>query len=319
MTAERSKTPSRKGGLIVPALLILVCAIGLGAPFLSADRIELDMFSHFRLHFLGLAAVALLAISVRRFWLPVLVLGVCAVPVAVALAPALALSDASSTRPAANEKRVKVLTYNTWFRNDDWPALEAYLRQEDADFVVMMEFGPSKKPMLDRLKALYPYRTDCISVTNCYLALLSKHPFEEAKYRTGWQGPPIIWARFGEELGGLTLIGVHLSRPPAVPRQLSQIEALARAVRKRGTPIVVAGDFNATQWSHMLMAFEKGSGLKRLTGTPTWPTYLFGLPQLAIDHIFSSSELRTLSRPVRGRDVGSDHLPVSVVLGLQTE
>lgn len=316
MTAARSKTRSRKSGLIVPGLILCACVAGLGAPLLSATRIEFDVFSHFRLHFLGLGAAALLAIAARRFWLPVLLLGVCAVPVAIALAPNLGSSEVASVQPTASGKRIKVLTYNTWFRNDDWPALEAYLRKEDADFVVMMEFGPSKKPMLDRLKTLYPHRTDCIAVTNCYLVLLSKYPFKEAKHRTGWQGPPIIWARFGDELGGLTLIGAHLSRPPFAPRQLSQIEALARAVRKRGKPIVVAGDFNATRWSHMLMAFEKGSGLKRLTSRPTWPTYFFGLPQLGIDHIFASKEIRALSKPSRGPHGGSDHLPVSVVLDL---
>ena len=291
---------------------------GLVAPQFATRWIELDIFSHFRLHFIGVAVVSLLAMRLKRAWLAVLVVGVCATPFVITATASFMQEQASLDEAAKGDIRLKVLTYNTWFRNDDWPALETYLRKEDADIVVMMEYGPSKRPMLDKLKDLYPYQRDCISVTHCFLVLLSKTPFEKAGHKTGWKGPPIIWAKFGDEFSGLTVIGAHLSRPPFAKFQLRQMQMLSGEVLKRGGPVIVAGDFNATRWSHMLDAFEAGSGLQRLTGAPTWPTFFFGFPQLGIDHIFVSRGIRLLSSPHRGEDVGSDHLPISATLAVPT-
>ncbi len=129
------------------------------------------------------------------------------------------------------------------------------------------------------------------------LVLLSKKPFEEAGHKTKWSGPPIIWARYGEYLNGLTIIGAHLPRPPSVTPQYLQVRELAKETLKVGDPVIVAGDFNATQWSYTLSAFQEFSGLWRLTSEPTWPTQFFGLAQFGIDHIFISNGVRPLAIP----------------------
>lgn len=317
MTERRARTWFGWLGLVLSVLLLLAALGGMLAPYLAPRWIEFDIFSHFRLHFIGLAVVAFCAMFFRRMWPVVLVAGLGATPVIIAAQPSLIDRADAVIETGDNEVAVKVLTYNTWFRNDDWPALEAYLRKEDADIVVMMEVGPSKRPLLARLRELYPYQQDCIAIGNCYLVMLSKQPFESSGHKTRWSGPVMIWARFGEELSGLTVIGTHLSRPPFAAMQLRQVKELAGEALKLGGPMIVAGDFNATQWSYILHAFQSFSGLGRLTGEPTWPTYFFGLPQLGIDHIFVSSGVRQLSRPRRGEDVGSDHLPMSVLLAVE--
>lgn len=319
MTKPHSRNWFGRLGAVLSSLVLLAALAGLAAPYLAARWIELDVFSNLRLHLIAIAAIALIAAFCRRLWPMVLIAGFIATPIAVAVQPSIAWRSDGPKQTVDGEVPLKVLTYNTWFRNDDWETLEAYLRKEDADIVVMMEFGPSKRPLLARLKSMYPHQTDCVSIPLCYLVLLSKKPFESAGNKTRWAGPVIVWARFGSSLGGLTVIGTHLSRPPYAASQLRQVKELAGEARKQGEPVVVVGDFNATGWSHILNVFETASGLARLTSAPTWPTYFLGLPQVGIDHIFISGGIRALADPKRGDDAGSDHLPVSVDLAVQAK
>lgn len=317
MTAHKSRNWLDWLGLTVCAFLMIGACVGLVAPYLAPWWIEFDIFSHFRMHFIGVASVAGIAMLSSRFRFLVLLIGLCLVPVAIFAVPdAFKTADTAAAAPHG-EVSVKVLTFNTWFENDDWPAIETYLREEDADIVVMMEFGPSKQPLLEKLKPLYPHQKNCISIGYCYLVLLSKLPFVAAGHKNKWEGPAYIWVRYGKELAGLTVIGTHLSRPPYAELQLRQMKNLAREARDMGERVVVAGDFNATQWSSMIGAFEAESGFARLTSQPTWPTYFLGMPQLGIDHIFISDGVRKLSEPASGEDAGSDHLPLSVHLSVK--
>ena len=303
-------------GLTICAFLMLGACLGLFAPYFAPWWIEFDLFSHFRMHFIAVAAVAGVAMLTLRLRFLVLLMGLCAVPVVISLIPG-AFTSADAVAAPDGEASLKVVTFNTWFENDNWPAIETYLREEDADIVVMMEFGPSKQPLLEKLKPLYPHQKDCISIGYCYLVLLSKLPFEAAGHKNKWEGPAYIWVRYGKELSGLTVIGTHLSRPPFAGIQLRQMKNLARKAREMGERVVVAGDFNATRWSLMVGAFEAESGFTRLTGQPTWPTYFLGMPQLGIDHIFISEGVRKLSEPASGQNAGSDHLPLSVHLSVK--
>jgi endonuclease/exonuclease/phosphatase family metal-dependent hydrolase len=43
------------------------------------------------------------------------------------------------------------------------------------------------------------------------------------------------------------------------------------------------------------------------------------MPQLAIDHVFVSPQLRVLEEPRIGRRSGSDHYPVTVTVAVPSE
>jgi endonuclease/exonuclease/phosphatase (EEP) superfamily protein YafD len=81
--------------------------------------------------------------------------------------------------------------------------------------------------------------------------------------------------------------------------------------------VVVLGDFNATPFSRILAMIVHKSDLRRITSLPSWPTYA-ELPQLAIDHIFLSRDVRVLQQPRIGRPSGSDHYPLTAVIGVET-
>jgi endonuclease/exonuclease/phosphatase (EEP) superfamily protein YafD len=92
-------------------------------------------------------------------------------------------------------------------------------------------------------------------------------------------------------------------------------------IRGRGDETaVVVGDFNLTPYSPYFAAFARASGLQPARGAAlaasTWPgmlaTWGLGIP---IDHVFVSSNANVVAHEV-GPDLGSDHLPVAVILAL---
>lgn len=128
----------------------------------------------------------------------------------------------------------------------------------------------------------------------------------------------MVRATFGRELSGLTLIGAHTIRFPNLRAQLTQLGELADLARKLPGPRIVLGDFNATPSSRLLRSFEQRSLLRRLDGwLPTWPART-QIPQLAIDHIFASEEVKTVEEVRIGNNAGSDHFPLVVRVAIQT-
>jgi endonuclease/exonuclease/phosphatase (EEP) superfamily protein YafD len=77
----------------------------------------------------------------------------------------------------------------------------------------------------------------------------------------------------------------------------------------------VMGDFNATPFSRMLTSLQEATGMSRLTELPTWPAW-FGLPQVAIDHIFVSEGIRPVTGEEIGNPSGSDHFPIAMTLAI---
>jgi endonuclease/exonuclease/phosphatase (EEP) superfamily protein YafD len=210
------------------------------------------------------------------------------------------------------------MSFNTWLSNADWRAVAQEIERHDPDILALVEFGSEKGPLLDVLASRYPHRTDCLEKPYCHMALLSKFAIRSTESRALWQGPPQIVARFGSELANLTVVGVHTLRPPHFRSQFTQMRALARQLVRIGGTRIVMGDFNATPFSRMARTFSRRSGLTRITSLPTWPSRFAGLPQIAIDHIFLSPDLKVVGRVRIGNSAGSDHYPVIADILLPT-
>ena len=224
---------------------------------------------------------------------------------------------AGVTAPAGT-RIVRVMSFNTWVGNSNVEALAAEIERNDPDILVLLEYGPEKRALAERLRAKYRFQDDCVHLENCFMAIFSKYQIVDFESHAEWAGPPIVRATFGNELSGLTVIGAHTIRFPYLRAQLAQLGQLGDLVRKLPGPRIVMGDFNATPSSRMLASFEQRSGLRRLdVWLPSWPARL-KLPQLAIDHIFASEEVKSVE-PVRiGDNAGSDHFPVVVRVALPT-
>lgn len=318
LAAERREKRRRGRGKFECELGILFAILGLIATRLGNVWIGFDVFSHFSLHF----SLALIAFLIGRFMprarLFTAMLVMLAGIVAIGVWPHVASLGAGTVgAPAAGEKVLRVAQFNTWYFNENIDAVGTEIERLDADIVTLAEFGPNKRPLLDRLKYKYPYQATCNRIDFCNLVVLSKHPFESDSARVEWEGPPYISVRFGPELGRLTVFGVHTIRFPYSRAQFKQVRALARLLASLPEPRLVMGDFNATPFSRILATFAEESGLTRVTDLPSWPAEL-ELPQFAIDHIFIDEGMRTVSAESIGNPSGSDHFPVVVTIAVRT-
>lgn len=120
-------------------------------------------------------------------------------------------------------------------------------------------------------------------------------------------------------IGDTVIFALHPRSPTSARGSEERDRLLAAATELAAAepgPTIVAGDLNATPWSHALRSMQDDAELRNsLRGyglQPTWPAdwRLFSIP---IDHVLMSSDLTTVSRAT-GPPNGSDHLPVTVVV-----
>jgi endonuclease/exonuclease/phosphatase (EEP) superfamily protein YafD len=299
-------------GLLAGANLALAAVICTGFSVVS------DAIAPLTGHFICLGLTASLALMLRRWTLPLLVAGTVATAgvhvwlgLAACCGPAAALARAQITQIAAqaSPQALTVLALNTWDKLDDARPIASYLATVPADVVVLSEFGEGKGPLLDDLKAAYPYQASCARDWHCSLALLSRVPLEASGVgRVTSEGPDFIWARVG---GSLTIVGTHVHRPSRNPwLHERQVLALAQFMRRIDGAVVLAGDLNTSPWSNAFRRLRNVSGLvSASTLLPTWPVWPLPLPQVALDHILVSSDLAVTAAGT-GPAVGSDHLPI---------
>lgn len=224
--------------------------------------------------------------------------------------------QAKAQPPATAELRqVKVATFNTWFPNETPEAVIEEVARLDADVITLIEFGADKVQLLPKLQKQYPYQADCNSLSYCHLAILSKVPLASVNTKVHWKGPPLMHAMLGGDLAGLNVVAVHTTRFPHFRAQLKQANALAEMVSQMSGPKIVMGDFNATQFSRITQVVTNDAGLVRWTDMPSWPSWS-GLPQIAIDHVFTSPGIRMSLGEELGNPSGSDHFPVTMTLSV---
>lgn len=309
----------RRRGRYACAAGLLLGLAGLAAGRLGALWILFDVFAQLTPQFAMMALAFAIGYAMPRARVLVACVLLVAGVVAWGTWPHLASGGTAPTIEARpGERSVRLMSFNTWFLNSNADAVAGEIERQDPDIVVLVELGPEKRAVLDRLNARYPYRDDCLHLDYCYMAILSKFPITDFESHVRWEGPPVIRATFGPELGNLTVIGAHTIRFPHMRGQLRQLAELASFAGKFAGPRAVMGDFNATPFSRLLASFKSLSGLARMTDLPTWPART-QLPQLAIDHIFLSQTVRPLGPARIGSNAGSDHFPVILDIAVKSE
>ncbi len=294
-------------------LLVVIFASYLG--FLNEKA---DALSHFRLHFslVLLVFIPLLTI-LKHKKLAFIAVGIVVLNTATAFTyPGQPVEAITSTKP------VKLMTLNLLRSAMNEEKVLRLIARERPDIILLQEIHGNKVGLLSRLKNLYPWQQHCAFRRSCGVAILSRHPWQQAY--SGNKGPDhlaIAWARFDQGLANLRIASVHI-RWPFFSDQKSQLNTAYRETALSDQPLIIAGDFNATPWSWTMKSFAYENKL-RLAGPlrPTWPVFMRSnkcslcIPQFAIDHMFVSEKIRVLSKRT-GPDVGSDHLPVIIEIAL---
>lgn len=223
--------------------------------------------------------------------------------------------------------RIKILSLNVWSQNSNLGAVEAFIRAEAPEIILLQEASTKRhRELLARLGDMYP--TNFNTQPHCSTRVLSRLRLVQD---VGLASCDLVGARLElpQQLGGgeIVAVSVHLPRgvSPAIQGQVSAArEFLPRVARESA---IIGGDFNSTPWSASLRRFDHIPGISRRTrGLATWPSprqnplgpWSPPWPLFPIDHVYATTDWRTVS--VRaGPDVGSDHLPVIVELVRRTE
>ena len=213
------------------------------------------------------------------------------------------------------ETLLRVATFNAYHKNRDWAAVSAEIERLDPDVITLFELEELAPALLNNLQLRYPHHASCPEFPKCTTVLLSKLPYTPILPGKSLSEADYVAGQFGGALNGLTISGVHLSRFPESAKQLAQAKAVSQFMETLGKRRILMGDFNATPDSWVMNTIEKSNGLARLTLMPTWPS-MFGLPQLAIDHILVAPGIRVLSPVEPGNNAGSDHYPAAINLAI---
>jgi endonuclease/exonuclease/phosphatase (EEP) superfamily protein YafD len=314
--ASPQRLRRRKTGRFECQLGLLIGLLGLVASRLGQLWIAFDVFSQFTLQFVAITFAFLVGVLLPRARLLAAFMVLMAGLAGIGVWPHIASREPRPIDVLRNgETPLKVATFNTWFANDQPDRLKAEIERLDSDIITLVELAPGKRPMLDALLARYPYQATCFDKDFCNLAILSKLPILGHEARVNWEGPPLMTAKFELKTGGLTVIAVHTIRFPHSRAQFRQVLALDGFVETIPGSKLIMGDFNATPFSRIIAAVAGRTGMTRLTMLPSWPSHL-DLPQMAIDHIFVTPDIRAISGEAIGNPAGSDHYPVTMTLAV---
>jgi len=267
------------------------------------------------------------------------------------LFPRFVRGNAVIRSDAEQEASLTVVTFNVWGANPQLDRVVAWLRETNADIVLLQEVPPVWAGVpIPQLNDLYPYQvSQSLEFRPWGDAILSQHPIL-VHNRYALEGDfasneriEVVW---NEQT--VAIYNVHLSMPQRddphihLPlyhpflnmllkyddmRRNAQVDRLLGVLATEAYPFIVGGDFNmsdnAVKYGDIARQLrdayrETGSGFGS-----TWPyAPVAGLPSfvpplLRIDYIWHSAMFRTL-HAATGPELGSDHFPVIAVLGRET-
>lgn len=308
--------------------LLVLASVGLLAVTIAGSAGPwhwlLDLTSHFRMHYLAAATVvvALAAVAASRTALALAVAAL--VWNGWLIAPyylgqgALASRDAAIDAPA-----VKVIALNVLTSNPHKARVVDYLRRQSADIVGLSEIDERWRHALEELADIYPHRLYEPRSDNFGIALFSKLPWQSARVlRHRASGVPSIIAHIGRQGTDVLLVVTH-PPPPMGPHYTAMRDAdlaeTAELCVSQPVPCMIIGDLNATPWSsafrHLVQrARVRDSALGHGIQT-TWNAQS-PLIRIPIDHILVPATASVETRRI-GPELGSDHLPVEVVVRIR--
>jgi endonuclease/exonuclease/phosphatase (EEP) superfamily protein YafD len=174
---------------------------------------EWEMINHFRPYIAaGFTAMLAFAFVLGSRTLMLTALAFNALNAALLLVP---VTLQASTAPRSSAPRFKLITFNVYAGNHDFDVTARFLREADADIVVLQEVTHKHGDnLLPDLRDLYPYQLSCDRTIRCGLAILSKTPWTEADFSAGDRDrPPLIWARYGTDAEGYRVAGTQFGTP----------------------------------------------------------------------------------------------------------
>ncbi|MET9832131.1 endonuclease/exonuclease/phosphatase family protein [Streptomyces sp. NPDC006385] len=292
-TASPDGRPRRRAGRWLPALLLAGVTVVVGCRVADTDGITpVPQLLAFLPWLLVPTGCALLLSLLARWWVG-LFWGVVVLGLLAWFIEPYGKSEQPDGPPLAS---LRVLTSNVEFGHAT-DALVAAVRRERPDIVFVQECEYGCDATLKRaLGADYPHRAARVADGSAGSVVLSRFPLAPADGVDGAMAMPGAVA----DVRGHA-VRLQLAHPmPPLPgrtdqwrRELDELRDFAAADGR--TPLILAGDFNASQ-DHAAFRRILDTGLRdaaRLTGadrTPSWPARTAPTLGVQIDHVLLSAD-----------------------------
>ena len=311
--------------MIVPRLLpllllaMIVTALVTVAAMGARHHWSLELFSHFRMHYLVAQVGLLLLLVLLRQWPWAALAILTALPNLLVVGPYLpGAVQASAAMSPGDGRSHTLVAANLLHSQRKTGAMQAYLHDTFPDVLVLSEFTPRWAAALADLEQRYPHSMLKPRPDAWGMALYSRYPLVDQELLSlGDDRSSHFRVRLMLPAGVVELYAVHLASPISGRRagqRNRQLDVLAAqlAASDPAVPKIVAGDLNLTPYSPYFDQFLRAAGLedarRPLGHHGTWPAPL-GAAGIPIDHCLASPGVRVAS--VRaGRSAGSDHRPL---------
>ena len=273
----------------------------------------LDLFNHFQVQFAGALLLALLVLLCMKSWrLAGLVAVFFAVPV-IRIAPLFI-----KPKPVIIETSLRFATFNVLTSNNRYDDAVKWIRETNPDVIFLPEVNEVWGEVLSPLQDSYPHFIDHPVEGNFGFAFYSKLPIlSQEIISCGQLELPLLKARLKGPAGEFVFLGAH-PVPPATAFWAEErdifLQRIAEEVKKETLPVLLAGDLNATRWSHGMKPLFKVGLADSAAGFGIGATWQRSNPLVAIpiDHILFRNPAGPAwcSSHRVGPDLGSDHRPV---------
>ncbi len=300
---------------LIQAAAALCAVFSIATLFDSAHRL-LELFSHFRLQYLGGAVVlAILLFALRQVrW------GIGLTLVALINAwTVLPYYQHASPETSQGGATLTLLHTNILSSNTAYDELIALIDQTAPDVVLVQEFTAAWQTALADL-AGYPNRYELPRDDNFGLALYSRHALSVIEvHNTGPIDLPVLAVTLDHGGNTWTLISPHTMPPlgeSGTRIRNAQLADIAEIANSSDMPTVIIGDLNISMWAYHFAQLIADTGYHdaRLGNgvLPSWPAQL-PFAMIPIDHCLVSDGIEVLDIDT-GPNIGSDHLPLIVTL-----
>lgn len=281
----------------------------------------LDLFNHFQVQYAAVLTLCLMALLVLKSWrLAALVALFMAVPL-VRIAP---LFPAGGAEPQGTAMRFA--TFNVLTSNQRYDEALKWIRETDPDVIFLPEVDETWARALAPLRDSHPYFIDYPVEGNFGFAFYSKLPIVSREIiPCGQLELPLLKVILAGAGGNFCFLGAH-PVPPTTEFWASErnvfLKRIAEETAEEIWPVVVAGDLNATRWSHAMKPLFKAGLIDSARGRGIGATWMAGNPLVAIpiDHLLyrgprERPEAAACGERWVGPELGSDHRPVVAEIG----
>lgn len=291
-------------GILASLLLI--------SPLLIGDHWLIELLSHLRFHIsLGLLILSFFFLLLKLESKEVILIFTLAT---LGLMSSLNLFDVSSSKNNLSSS-LKLCTINLYSSNENIQGLKSSIQETRPDVIFFQEYNNYWHGQL-RLLEDYRFRKYKIQEGNFGIATYSRIPFDsdEVIYFSEKRFPAIS-STINKNETKIELVNVHME-PPGHPRsheiRKEYFKNLTEYLSNIENEFIIAGDFNATNYSPLIKSFVEKLNLNQFNQfgieAKTWPSRL-GIFGICIDHIISSAGLEICNKETL-KDWGSDHVPV---------